>query len=84
MKKAFEETLKAFASQMQASATPVPSTSCFLSPQVPLVNPEDQEHSASDAASSEEEYGQNDGFDFASVQPFVKEIRQALLWEDVV
>lgn len=37
---------------------------------------------ASDASSAEEEDTHYDGFEFALVQPFVKEIRQTLLWED--
>lgn len=46
-----------------------------------LVNPEAQDPSASDASSVEEEDAQYDGFEFALVQPFVKEIWQVLLWE---
>lgn len=40
--------------------------------------------SASDTASSGEEDRHYDRFDFTLIQPFLKEVRQALLWEDVV
>ncbi|XP_077341383.1 LOW QUALITY PROTEIN: uncharacterized protein LOC143986848 [Lithobates pipiens] len=53
------------------------SYSLYLSPQILLaaqVNPEAQVPSASDASSAEEEDTQYDGFDFALVQTFVKEV----------